>query len=92
MTVYVDTMRARVGRMIMCHMGCPPGEVEKLHRFAHAIGIIRYDFYDKPRHPHYYICLTKKAIALGSGAIEVSQREYIKLTRGAICISPEKEE
>lgn len=78
MAVYVDDMRAKFGRMVMCHM-IADSEPE-LHIMARKIGIARKWFQD-PRtmrgvsHPHYDICLSKKALAVACGAIEITARQ-----------------
>lgn len=77
MSVYVGTMEFPYGRMIMFHMASP--DVEELHKMADKIGINRKWFQDKPMHPHYDICKAKKHLAIQLGAIEVNDREIIKL-------------
>jgi hypothetical protein len=69
MTVYVDTMRARYGRMIMCHMAAD--SEEELHAMAAKIGVARRHY----QGDRYDICLAKKKLALAAGAIEVSRME-----------------
>lgn len=80
MTVYVDDMRARFGRMVMCHMMADT--MEELHAMADRIGLQRRWFQDKPGHPHYDISLSKKALAIRHGAKEVSGRELVRVMRG----------
>lgn len=75
MTVYVDDMRSRYGRMVMCHM---IADTEwELHEFARHIGIRRKWF----QGDHYDICMVKKALARRSGAIEVTRRAMVRLRR-----------
>jgi hypothetical protein len=58
MTVYVDDMRARYGRMVMCHMVADT-EAE-LHAMADRIGVARRWY----QGDHYDVCLAKRALAL----------------------------
>jgi hypothetical protein len=61
-SVYVDDMRARYGRMIMCHMlADTPAE---LHAMADRIGVARRWFQNKASTPHYDIALSKRALAV----------------------------
>lgn len=75
MTVYVDTMRAKFGRLIMCHMVADTDD--ELHAIASAIGVNR-RYWQSPGRiaagSHYDICLTMKQRALMLGAIEISLR------------------
>jgi hypothetical protein len=73
-TVYVDTMRARYGRMVMCHMLADSDD--ELHAMAERIGLSR-RWHQKPGTPssHYDICLAKRALALEAGAVEITWRE-----------------
>lgn len=75
MTVYVDSMMAPYGRMIMCHM-IADSEAE-LHAMAAAIGIQRrwYQSY------HYDISKGKRALAVERGAVEVTMIELAALRR-----------
>ena len=69
MSVYVDDMRAAYGRMVMCHMiGDTPAE---LHAMADKIGIARRWY----QGDHYDICLSKRALAVSNGAIELTRME-----------------
>ena len=73
MGVYIDTMKAKYGRMVMCHMTADT--LEELHAMADKIGVKRRWFQCPPKasRPHYVICQSKKAKALAAGAIEVPQ-------------------
>lgn len=80
MTVYVDKMRASLGRMFMCHMlaDCE----EELHAMASRIGVARRHH----QHPgtarsHYDICLAKRALAVRYGAVEIGRREVGEIIR-----------
>lgn len=69
MTVYVDDMAARFGRMIMCHM---VGDTEaELHEMADRIGVRRQWF----QGDHYDIAKSKRALAIIAGAVEVTQHQ-----------------
>lgn len=73
MTVYVDDMQARVGRMIMCHMIADTDE--ELHAMAAAIGVARRWHQAPPQHDsHYDIAKAARAKAVTLGAVEVRYR------------------
>lgn len=69
MAVYVDNMKARYGRMIMCHMMADTDD--ELRAMADAIGV------DQKWHQgdHFDICQSKRAKAVELGAIEITMRE-----------------
>lgn len=69
MTVYVDDMRAPFGRMIMCHMLADTED--ELHAMADAIGIAR----KWHQRDHYDISLSKRALAVAAGAIEITWKQ-----------------
>lgn len=72
MTVYVDDMKARFGKMIMCHMIADSDS--ELHGMAERLGVAREHHQAPPKHhSHYDISLSKRAEAIRLGAIEVSQ-------------------
>lgn len=81
MAVYVDDMRARVGRMIMCHMVADTHA--ELHAMASIIGVQRRWYQGPPvtRYPHYDIALSKRAIAIQSGALEIRWRDAPAIAR-----------
>lgn len=79
MAVYVDDMKARFGRMIMCHMIADT--IDELHEMADKIGIQRKWFQDKKDHPHYDISLGKRNLAVQFGAREITMRECVKLSQ-----------
>lgn len=69
MTVYVDDMRAPYGRLVMCHMLADTDE--ELRAMADKIGVAqRWHQGD-----HFDICLSKRALAVQAGAVEVTQRQ-----------------
>lgn len=73
MPVYVDDMKARVGRMIMCHMLADTAS--ELHSMADTIGVARKWF----QGDHYDICLAKRNAAVRAGAKECSRRDMIRI-------------
>lgn len=75
--VYVGKKEYKYGRMIMSHMVAD--SLDELHEMARSIGIDIRHFQNKKDRPHYDICKTKKQIAIHKGAIEVSDREIIKI-------------
>jgi len=79
MTVYVDDMKAPFRGMIMCHMiADTTGELLDM---ADKIGVrrkwIQYDPSD--RHQHFDIALSKRALAVKAGAVEVTQFELVEI-------------
>jgi len=81
-SVYVDNMTARYGRMVMCHM-LADTEAE-LHAMAGRIGVAR----RWHQGDHYDICLAKKALAIQAGAIEITQRQAVEIRRRARAARP----
>lgn len=76
MAVFVDDSKALFGRMIMCHMGADTRE--ELDAMADKIGVARkWIQHEGTRHEHYDICMSKRALAVQHGAIEVTGREFI---------------
>lgn len=73
MTVYVDDMRARYGRMIMCHMVADTDD--ELHEMAERIGVAR----RWHQGDHYDICLRKRAQAVAAGAVELPYRTLARM-------------
>lgn len=76
MTVYVDNFNASYRGMVMCHMGADSRE--ELDAMADTIGVQRKWI----QHPgewreHYDICLSKRALAVKAGAIEITPREFV---------------
>jgi hypothetical protein len=68
-TVYVDNVRHRFGRMIMCHLWADT--VDELHAFAANLGLQRSWFQCPPKASweHYDISLGVKAKAIVLGAV-----------------------
>lgn len=74
MSVYVDNMRAKFGRMTMCHMVADTSE--ELHAMAQKIGVARrWCQYPRTAMEHYDICLSKRERAVKNGAKEITWLE-----------------
>jgi hypothetical protein len=69
MTVYVDDVRHRFGRMIMCHLWADT--VDELYTFAARLGLKRQWFQCPPKASweHYDISVGVKAKAIALGAV-----------------------
>lgn len=76
MAVFVDDMRAPYGRMLMCHMGADT--TEELLAMADRIGVARkWIQYAGTWREHFDVALSKRALAVAAGAVEVTQREFV---------------
>lgn len=75
MTVYVDDMKAAYGRMVMCHMLADTDD--ELHAMADRIGVARrwWQSPAKTSGSHYDIALSKRALAVEAGAVEITWRQ-----------------
>ena len=84
MTVYVDDMKATYGRMKMCHMMADTSE--ELIAMADRIGVDRRWLQKAGSHQeHFDIAMSKRALAVQAGAIEVTKRQlgaFMILRRG----------
>jgi hypothetical protein len=80
MSVYVDTANNLFGRMRMCHM-VADDRVELL-TMADAIDVQR-KWIQKfgTAEEHFDICKSKRAKAVMLGAIEVTQREMVRIIK-----------
>jgi hypothetical protein len=80
MAVYVDDMRATFGRMKMCHMIADSSE--ELLAMADRIGVAR-RWLQKAgtHHEHFDIALSKRALAVAAGAIEIDRMELGRMLR-----------
>lgn len=75
MAVYVDNMRARYGRMVMCHMVADSSE--ELHAMADRIGVSRrWCQHAGTYREHYDICLSKRTQAIKAGAKAIGFQEF----------------
>lgn len=74
MSVYVDNMEAPFGRMVMCHMWADTYP-ELLH-MVDVIGVDRKWVQHPPKASwvHFDIALSKRALAIKAGAIELPMR------------------
>lgn len=79
MTVYVDDMRAPFGRMIMCHMIAD--STNELLEMADKIGVQRkwIQYPGVVDREHFDISVTKRALAVKLGAVEVDTYELIEI-------------
>ena len=74
MSVYVDDMRAKFGRMTMCHMIADTRE--ELLAMVDRIGVDRKWIQNAGTYrEHFDIALSKRALAVAAGAKEITQRE-----------------
>lgn len=80
MAVYVDDMRAPFGRMVMCHMVAD--STEELLAMADTIGVARrwIQSAGTPKE-HFDIALSKRALAVLAGAIEVDKAGLVAVLR-----------
>ena len=78
MSVYVDDCVYPYGRMMMCHMLAD--SLDELHAMADKIGVNR-KWFQNTRNPHYDICKSKWALAVGHGAVEINRRQLAELIR-----------
>lgn len=80
MTVYVDDMMAKYGRMIMCHMIADTDE--ELHAMADIIGVARRWHQAPPRYSsHYDISLGARAKAVQASATEITVRQAATMNK-----------
>lgn len=80
MAVYVDDMRAPFGRMVMCHMLADTDA--ELHAMADQVGVAR-KWHQKAGtpHSHYDVALSKRALAVRLGALEIDRRGVAAVVR-----------
>lgn len=79
MSVYVDDAFISYGYMKMSHMMAD--SVPELHAMADRIGVARKHFQDG-RRPHYDVCMAKRKLALGFGAVPVTSKDLVRTFRG----------
>lgn len=78
MSVYVDTARNKFKRMVMCHLMADT--LEELHEFAARLGMKR-AWYQPVSTPHYDLSLSRRALALKLGAVEIDERKVVEIIR-----------
>jgi len=92
MAVYVDDMRAPFGRMVMCHMLAD--STEELLAMADQVGVARRWLQKAGTpHEHFDIALSKRALAVKAGAVEINSSQLgriIKAKRAALSIDTGK--
>lgn len=75
MSVYVDNMQAKFGRMIMCHMIADT--TEELLDMVDKIGVNRKWIQNAGTYSeHFDICTSKRNKAIIYGAKEITMREF----------------
>lgn len=80
MTVYVDNMRAKFGRLVMCHMIADT--TEDLLEMADKIGVQRkWLQYPGSYKEHFDIALSKRAAAVSAGAVEIEATQLASMCR-----------
>lgn len=80
MTVYVDDMRAGFGRMVMCHMTADTSA--ELLAMADTIGVQRKWLQHGGKwKEHFDIALSKRALAVKAGAVEITWRDSVTKAR-----------
>lgn len=81
MSVYVDNMRAKYGRMVMFHMVADT--TDELLAMADKIGVAR-KWLQHPGTPkeHFDIALGKRELAVKAGAIEIGNKQLTDIIRG----------
>jgi hypothetical protein len=77
LSVYVDDSRNPYGRMVMCHMTADT--TEELLAMADCIGVQRrWLQFPGTWKEHFDISLTKRALAVKAGAVEVRTADRVK--------------
>lgn len=80
MPVFVDSPLYHLGRMHMCHMLADT--TEELLAMADVIGVDRRHLQNAGMPTeHFDVCKSKRTIAVGHGALEVSGREIARIIR-----------
>ena len=65
---------------VACHLGTDDGDVERLHDFAHAIGLPR-RWFQPSNHPlraHYDLAPRWRVAAVAYGAVEIDVKEWAR--------------
>lgn len=80
MTVYVDDARNPYRRMVMCHVLADT--TEELVAAVEAVGVSRRWIQAKnTSREHFDVCLSKRALLVKNGAVELTRRELGELLR-----------
>lgn len=87
MTVYVDDVAHRYGRMVMCHMWAD--SLDELLAMVDAIGVNRRWLQQPPRASwvHFDVCMAKKRRAIELGAVLTDRYgpvEHVARLRGDV--------
>jgi hypothetical protein len=79
-TVFVDDVRHRFGRMVMCHMWAD--SLDELLAMADRIGVARRWLQQPPKASwvHFDIALSKKAAAIAAGAVLTDRYGPVEFT------------
>ena len=78
MAVYIDSLNAKFGRMIMCHMMAD--STEELYLMADKIGVNRKWVQELgTAREHFDVCLSAKKKAIAFGAEEVGFHKIAEL-------------
>lgn len=76
--LYIDDYNAPYRGMLMCHM--IGDTTDELLEMVDKIGVQRkWIQYPGTYKEHFDICLTKKALAIKHGAIEIGMRDYARI-------------
>ena len=81
--VYVGDIEYPYRRMLMSHMLADT--LQELHEMADSIGIDRKWFQNKEKFPHYDVCKSMKQKAIQLGAVEMSDRELVRMFLARNC-------
>ena len=83
MTVYVDNLNAKYGRMTMCHLLAD--STDELLKMVDDIGVKRkWIQYPGTHKEHFDICLAKKSLAVALGAQEITTRDAVRIIRARL--------
>ena len=75
--IYVDNFGAKFGRMTMCH--CIADSTRELLAMMDKIGVQRKWIQKRGTYwEHFDICLSKRALAIEAGAIELSPKDLVR--------------
>lgn len=76
--VYVDDFKAPLGQKFMCHMIADT--TEELYAMADTIGVPRKYIQNFGKYNvHFDICISKKKLAIGAGALQITSRELVTI-------------